>query len=179
VRACVRACECVYGAMYEKQLTHKNHKSPTEHQTTNQVKDSTVMVMFFCYLMRSGWKLKLKTTRILTINDIYILGPCYNAVIGVHNWGEEWTIIRSPSIHLVLYQPWRLHTTVYFVNIPSNCLIICWLKHKYYLCVCVENKTILQNCAKSNSHVGLVIFTINESCDWAIGLADWAKVVCN
>jgi len=44
-----------------------------------------------------------------------------------------WAIIGSPCIHLVLHHPLRLHTTVYSINVPSNCLIICWLKHKCYL----------------------------------------------
>ena len=44
---------------------------------------------------------------------------------------------------------WKLHTTVYFRVIPSNYFIICWLKHKSYPSVCVENKIFLQNCAKT------------------------------
>jgi len=69
-----------------------------------------------------------------------------------------WAIIGSPCIDLILHHSWRLFTTVYFKNVPSNCLIICWLKHKYYLSFCVENKMFMQNCAKSNSHIELVIF---------------------
>jgi len=50
-----------------------------------------------------------------------------------------WVIIGSPCIHLILHHSWRLRTTVYFINVHSKCLIICWLKHKYYLSVWVES----------------------------------------
>ena len=66
---------------------------------------------------------------------IYIqLDPCYN------------TLLESTTCWLY----YRLHTTVYFITVPSNCLIISWLKHKCYPQHFVENKMFLQNWAKSN-----------------------------
>jgi len=77
------------------------------------------------------------------LNYCYILGPSF----------IEWPIYSRPPIitwwlcpqqvycvqggqwsetYIVLPHPLRLHITVYFINLSSNCLIVCWLKHKYH-----------------------------------------------
>ena len=50
--------------------------------------------------------------------------PCYMCTVKLDRALSGWEKIGSPCIHLVLCHP-RLHTTVYFITVSTNCLIIC------------------------------------------------------
>jgi len=94
-----------------------------------------------------------------------------------------WAIIGIPHIHLVLHHPWRLHITIYFINVSRYCLIICWLKHKYYLNVCVENKMFLQNCACwiDDIHPPEIVHVFSSNCNklslWLL-IYSWVSCGC-